>query len=254
MKCKYCSKTLKNNGALTVHEKTCAKVDKIRVNVIDDYLNAVLSINKLVKKYNIGKNTIVSIIGNNKRTIKEANKLGRELYRENFKHSDETKAKLREIRLNYMRNNPDKTAWRQKNMSYPEKYFKGLLENLGYDTKFKIVREYCIFPYFIDFAFIDIKLAIEIDGSQHNNPDIKKRDIRKDNKLLSEGWKVIRLQANNVINNTEEVIKLLHDLLIDKKEYQGYPIENYVSKIKRNKIKLDKERLKNGGRTDKEIE
>ena len=37
--------------------------------------------------------------------------------------------------------------------------------------------------YSIDFAWPDLKLAIEIDGSQHNFPDRKKSDKLKDKYL-----------------------------------------------------------------------
>jgi len=253
MNCRYCNKSFNNKGGLAAHEKACHKIQIISADVMSDYLNKGLSINKLAKKYSIGKSSVVTIIGNKKRTTKEANKLGRELYSENFKHSNETKAKLREIRLEYMRNNPDKTAWRQKNMSYPEKIFKELLENLDYNKKFKIVREYCVFPYFIDFAFVDIKVAIEIDGSQHGNSDVRERDKRKDKLLHKEGWRIIRFHATNVLNKTDEIIKILAETIISNEKYIVYPIEKYISRQARNKIKLDEERRVNGGRTNKQI-
>lgn len=72
-------------------------------------------------------------------------------------------------------------------MSYPEKLFQELLIKYGFDKRYLIIREYCVFPYYIDFAFVDLKIAIEIDGSQHLLPERKKKDIKKDKLLITKG-------------------------------------------------------------------
>ena len=72
-------------------------------------------------------------------------------------------------------------------MSYPEQQFIKFLEEKGYSEKFLIEREKSVYPYFIDFAFIDLKIAIEIDGSQHLEEDRKRRDDEKDKLLQSQG-------------------------------------------------------------------
>ena len=75
-----------------------------------------------------------------------------------------------------MKNNPEKTAWRLSNVSYPEKLFIEYIESNGLDKKYSIIREYSVFPYFIDFAFVNQMVAIEIDGSQHLLPERKEKD------------------------------------------------------------------------------
>jgi arylsulfatase len=57
------------------------------------------------------------------------------------------------------------------------------LKSNGLDKKYSIVREYSVFPYFIDFAFVNEKVAVEIDGSQHLLPERKDRDDKKDELL-----------------------------------------------------------------------
>jgi very-short-patch-repair endonuclease len=61
------------------------------------------------------------------------------------------------------------------------------LEEKGYSSKYLIHREYSVFPYFIDFAFVEQKIAIEIDGSQHLLPERKERDEKKDALLIEQG-------------------------------------------------------------------
>lgn len=72
-------------------------------------------------------------------------------------------------------------------MSYPEQQFQRFLEDYGYVNKYLIERELSVFPYFIDFAFTDLKIAIEIDGSQHLEEDRKLKDIKKDEVLQNNG-------------------------------------------------------------------
>jgi hypothetical protein len=65
---------------------------------------------------------------------------------------------MREKRLSFMKEHPEKTAWRQSNMSYPEKCFQDIIKENNLDKKYLIYREYSVFPYFIDFAFINVVL------------------------------------------------------------------------------------------------
>ena len=107
---------------------------------------------------------------------------------------------MREFRLKFMREHPEKTAWRKRNEpSYPEKCFIKFLEENKYSEKYLIEREYPVFPYYIDFAFIDLKVAVEIDGSQHIL-DVERieRDKDKDKTLVHNGWKVLRVTENLV--------------------------------------------------------
>ena len=49
--------------------------------------------------------------------------------------------------------------------------------------------------FIIDFAILDQKIAIEVDGTKwHSSKEAKKRDRFKDYQLRREGWLVIRLK------------------------------------------------------------
>ena len=109
-----------------------------------------------------------------------------------------------------MKAHPEKTAWRQKNKSYPEAMFEKFLYENGYADKYLIQREYSFFPYFIDFAFVDLKIAIEIDGSQHLEEKRQKKDKEKDELLQNNGWKVIRI-AENIVKTNWDIIKAILD-------------------------------------------
>jgi very-short-patch-repair endonuclease len=249
LKCKYCGKIFPNKGGLNMHEKACKNItDEIRKNIRSDYENGI-SIKKLNEKYNISRCVIINILGDLKRNISEASKLARKLYPEKFKFSEEVKKRLSEKRLAFIKAHPEKTAWRTKNLSYPEKCFLKLLEAEQLNLKYNIIREYSVFPYYIDFAFTDLKLAIEIDGSQHLNAENKINDSKKDELLNSLGWKVVRIEARAIMYEYEMVKEKLLKLLDGYKNLPNNHIIN--SKIqthseykKEQKMRLDIEKEK----------
>ena len=191
-------------------------VDKeIKEQIIRDYIDNWLSLSEISKKYGIKSKSYISqyILGDKVRSSSEAVKLAHKKNPNKFKLSEETKDKIRKAHLRWMKEHPEQTAWRLKNMSYPEKCFQKILEDNGLDKKYLIYREYSVFPYFIDFAFINEKLAVEIDGSQHLEEDRKRRDKKKDALLLSKGWKVLRIAANEVTHDGTKALKAVLDML-----------------------------------------
>ena len=80
--------------------------------------------------------------------------------------------------------------------SYAEKYTMNILDqlNISYEREIKVGK------WFIDFADVDRKLALEIDGRQHRLPDRKASDKKKDNYLISNGWKVLRIPWRKIDN------------------------------------------------------
>ena len=222
--------------------------DKEKIKI--DYVENELSYNDIMKKYDIRSRSYVEkLLKEVKRTISEANRIAHKRYPEKFKHTEETKKKLREKRLNYMKLHPEKTAWRQKNKSYPEIMFEKFLIENGYASKYLIQREYSVFPYFIDFAFVDLKIAIEIDGSQHLEATRKSKDKEKDKLLQNNGWKVIRI-AENIIKTDWEIIKTILDNYISLDSKISFTQVGIVKVPKKNYIKV--ERNENGRSIDME--
>lgn len=208
--------------------------------IIKDYVENGLSIRKICEKYKIGSKIWVGkLLGNKIRTLSESTKIAYEKNPNRFKLSEETKDKIRKARLKWMKEHPEQTAWRQKNMSYPEKCFKKILEDNGLDKKYLIYREYSVFPYFIDFAFINEKLAVEIDGSQHLLEDRKKKDEEKDKLLLSKGWKVLRIAATEVTHDGTKALKAVLDMLDEPtKQYDTVGILKAPKAIRKSQKKV----------------
>lgn len=192
--------------------------EEIKKEINEDYKNG-LSIGEICKKYNMSSKSYISnyVLSGKTRSLSESIKMAHKKYSESFKHTEETKKKMREKRLAWMKKHPEQTAWRLKNMSYPEKCFQKILEDNGLDKKYLIYREYSVFPYFIDFAFINEKLAVEIDGSQHLEKERKKRDEEKDKLLMSKGWRILRITAFEVVRDGTKALNCLLEMLGNNK-------------------------------------
>jgi DNA invertase Pin-like site-specific DNA recombinase len=117
------------------------------------------------------------------------------------------------------------------------------------DKKYLIIREYSVFPYFIDFAFLNEKIAVEIDGGQHLLPDRKNSDIVKDKVLNENGWKVVRVTENEVKTNIDNLFLVILNILGEN----DVEIKNTKIGVFKHK-KSDKVKTIKSGLTDKEIE
>lgn len=244
MNCKYCNKEINNVGGLKHHEKYCMKTSLYKDDIIKLYKDEYYSISQICKLYKVGTKNISEILKDYIRSISETSKIQHKLHPNNYKHTKETKKLLSEKRLEWMKNNPDKAGWTKNEMSYPEKIFYNKLIELGYDKKYYIIRERYFHPYFIDFAFEDYKLAIEIDGSQHLLSERIESDKRKNELLLSNNWSIIRFMAKEIQKNLDSCFKIIEEKLqnLNKIEIIRVGILKYTS-IKRY---IKKKRDENG--------
>lgn len=87
-------------------------------------------------------------------------------------------------------------GWKIRNNlkpSYPEQLTINFLNYRCVEFE----RELKVSKYFIDFAFIDKKIALEIDGRTHNDCEVIEKDKRKDECLKLNGWEVFRIKWIN---------------------------------------------------------
>ena len=76
---------------------------------------------------------------------------------------------------------------------------------------FKFRRQHPVDGYILDFACVELMLAIELDGGQHAVA-IEADGIRT--KALNQaGWKVLRFWNNDVLTNTEGVLLSIYSLI-----------------------------------------
>ena len=69
----------------------------------------------------------------------------------------------------------------------------------------KFRRQYRIGSYIADFACIELRLVIELDGGQHSEATAE--DTARSRILKLNGWRVLRFWNNEVFNNLEGVLE-----------------------------------------------
>lgn len=107
-----------------------------------------------------------------------------------------TRQKLRRIQLDRISNGVH-TGWKSragKAPSYPEKFFMTVLAN----NQIPYTRDLPVGRWFVDFAIEHKKIALEIDGKQHEWPERKLKDVEKDAYLTENGWRVHRIKWKSI--------------------------------------------------------
>jgi very-short-patch-repair endonuclease len=202
-----------------------------------------------------------SLRNHKKRTHSEAIILSRKTHPECYEVSQKTKQKLRASRLHYLKTHT--SIWRNshKKMSYPEKVFADVIKRNRLTERYEIVREYSIYPYYADFAFLNILLDVEIDGSQHwSTEENKLKDKKRDKILNQKGWRIYRIPAFKIMKEFEKVelefLRFLENIKTQSKqtsfsneiiEYEKFKELKKIKKKKeheKKKIHLDSEKVK----------
>ena len=96
--------------------------------------------------------------------------------------------------------------------------------------------------YFLDFAFLELKLDLEIDGQQHFiTKTAIEYDMERDNFLINSGWKVYRISWIELRKNPKVIFDNFINWLNDNDNlYYKYNVEEILSKLKPKKIQCEK--------------
>ena len=89
-------------------------------------------------------------------------------------------------------------------MSFAQELWQMLRNRRCRNQKFR--REYPIPPYTVDFCCVSLKLVIEVDGEHHQTDEGRKRDQRRDQFLLEQGYEVVRVPGWEVMRNSSDVL------------------------------------------------
>ena len=78
---------------------------------------------------------------------------------------------------------------------------------------FRFRRQHPFDRYVLDFYCCEAKLAVELDGGQHNRSDIQVQDEERTSYLNSHGIRVVRFWNNEIFSNPEGVLRAIYDVL-----------------------------------------
>jgi very-short-patch-repair endonuclease len=212
-KCPHCKKDLKNIKDTANHVRWCIKNSKRK-----EYLENLKNIRE--------KGVINGKCGGwNKGLTKETdervkkfsetiskNTKGDKSYWFN-KHQSKKSKDLISDALKLSHKNGKHPGWKHINTdenrrSYPEKWFiENIIKQNNLDKKYTIKEKMPFGKYFLDFAFLELKLDVEIDGQQHNRTiEATEHDRIRDEFLKQKDWIVFRIEW---ISMKQDITKFL---------------------------------------------
>ena len=74
----------------------------------------------------------------------------------------------------------------------------------------KFRRQHPVGPYVVDFACVEARLVVELDGGQHAG---SLADAVRTRFLAAKGWRVLRFWNDDALLRTEAVLAAIHDVL-----------------------------------------
>ena len=90
-----------------------------------------------------------------------------------------------------------------------EKLWQALRNGKVCNLKFR--RQHAFDDYILDFYCHKIKLAVEVDGEVHNDPEVAAYDVVRTNNLNEHGITVLRFTNDEVMKNINKVIKRIEE-------------------------------------------
>ena len=113
--------------------------------------------------------------------------------------------------MSFIKNDPvlkDRRRDLRQNQTDAERAFWVKVRNKQF-FGMKFFRQYSFGSYILDFYCPEIKLAVELDGGQHNRPEDREYDTSRTNYLNGHGVEVVRFWNNEVLTNMDGVLDFL---------------------------------------------
>lgn len=206
-----CGQNFRTRKLLNEHKKECS----IRPNLKRPHNTQYVHLNQYTKAKLLGL-PVPKISEETKEKIRKSN-TGRHPTEETKKKISES---MRKAHAEGRSHNIGNCRWNNK-PSYPEEWFMKVIKNEKLDSNY--IREMPFHGFSLDFAWVDKKFCVEIDGEQHYREGEffekqRERDNKKDELLKEEGWTEIRVSWAWVCNNTKSFIEIVKNNLNNLKD------------------------------------
>ena len=80
----------------------------------------------------------------------------------------------------------------------------------------RFFRQYSVGPYILDFYCPKLRIAIELDGGQHTENEMRQYDEARSEYLKGQGIEVIRFWNHDVLQYTDDVLAKLEENIFPK--------------------------------------
>jgi very-short-patch-repair endonuclease len=110
--------------------------------------------------------------------------------------------------MRFLKNDPtlkDRRRELRQSQTEAEKSFWGQVRNKRF-MGLKFFRQYSVGQYILDFYCPEIRLAVELDGGQHNEPEQREYDAARTDYLHAHGIRVLRFWNHEVMSEMEGVL------------------------------------------------
>ena len=77
----------------------------------------------------------------------------------------------------------------------------------------KFRRQHPIGCYIADFACVECRLVLEVDGATHATPEERAYDARRDAYMRRHKWRVMRVRNDDVYHYLDGVLEMLADAI-----------------------------------------
>jgi very-short-patch-repair endonuclease len=122
----------------------------------------------------------------------------------------------------------------KNNRSKPEEIFLNWINNDDFFIKYTIEEKKPFFKYSLDFAILELKTDIEIDGIQHiRSKESIDHDKKRDEFMINKGWRVYRISVKDFYRDKENTLFELKKWLKTLEKYRIYDIESLKRTFKK---------------------
>lgn len=129
---------------------------------------------------------------------------------------------------------PGWAAANRKHKSYPEKLFWKTLKEYEFFDIYTIVDQFPFHGYFFDYAILELKCDIEVDGVQHfRTKDSIEYDNCRDKFTLDNGWIVYRISAKELKEDPHREILGLMAFIESNGKYRKYDPQKVLESMQK---------------------
>lgn len=82
-------------------------------------------------------------------------------------------------------------------------------------TGYTFKRQRPVLNYIADFMCQELLFIIEVDGSSHNEIEVKLKDLKRQKKLEDAGFKILRFTDEEVLDNIDDVIRNIKEFIYE---------------------------------------
>ncbi|MDO8640112.1 MAG: DUF559 domain-containing protein [Nitrosarchaeum sp.] len=238
-----CDKCKRSISKSNFNKHICLSESDVNVQYVRNLYNDGQSTFTIVNK-GFNKQFVKFALKGRKRSVSEASKLAHKNHPESYKLSDETKEKIRQRQVAYFKLRNTKNAFQRRSngeLSYGEQWLHDLFVKHHVYEKYDVVNEYCEYPYFLDFAFVNEKVDVEFDGKWHFTETRQERDRKRDGYLQQKGWRIYRIAYHQI--KDFEINTLFEFIGNANRKHHTYDLIKYceIKKTKQLERKLKKQ-------------